>query len=46
MDKKAFRIAKIQNNSEKCPRCGKHYLYQKEDYFFGGQYDKPSPVRD
>ena len=39
MDKKAFRIATIENNSEKCPKCGKHFLYQKEDYFFGGQYD-------
>jgi hypothetical protein len=34
MDKKAFRIAVIQNNSEKCPKCGKYALYNKEDYFF------------
>ena len=34
MDKKAFRIAVIQNNDEKCPKCGKHALYNKEDYFF------------
>jgi hypothetical protein len=34
MDKKAFRVASIQNNSEMCPKCGKHDLYDKEDYFF------------
>jgi hypothetical protein len=39
MDKKAFRIAPIKNSIEKCPKCGKHFLYQKDDYFFGGQYD-------
>lgn len=39
MDKRVFRIAKIQSNSEGCPKCGKHFLYQKDDYFCGGQYD-------
>jgi len=34
MDKKAFRVASIQNNSEKCPKCGKYALYDKADYFF------------
>jgi hypothetical protein len=34
MDKKAFRIAVIENNPEMCPKCGKHTLYNKEDYFF------------
>ena len=34
MDKKAFRVAVIQNNDEECPKCGKHALYDKEDYFF------------
>jgi hypothetical protein len=34
MDKKAFRIAVIENNAEKCPKCEKTTLYNKEDYFF------------
>ena len=34
MDKKSFRIAEIQSNSEKCPKCGKYALYDKEDYFY------------
>ena len=34
MDKKDFRVAVIDHNSEKCPKCGKHSLYEKEDYFF------------
>ncbi len=34
MDKKSFRIAVIQANSEKCPKCGKYSLYDKEDYFY------------
>jgi hypothetical protein len=34
MDKKNFRIAVIENVSEKCPSCGKHSLYNKDDYFF------------
>jgi hypothetical protein len=34
MDQKEFRIAVIENNSEKCPKCGKYALYNKEDYFF------------
>jgi len=41
MDKIAFRIAEIENNSERCPKCGKYFLYQKDDYFFSGQYDRP-----
>jgi hypothetical protein len=34
MDKKAFRVAVIENNPEKCPKCEKTNLYAKEDYFF------------
>ena len=34
MDKKSFRVAVIQNNPEKCPKCGKYSLYGKEDYFY------------
>jgi hypothetical protein len=34
MDKKAFRITVIQANSEKCPKCGKYALYDKQDYFY------------
>ena len=35
MDQKSFRIAAIENNSEKCPKCEKYSLYNKQDYFFG-----------
>ena len=35
MDQKSFRTATIENNSEKCPKCGKYFLYNKQDYFFG-----------
>ena len=34
MDTKALRVAEIENNSEKCPKCGKYNLYSKDDYFF------------
>ena len=34
MDQKSFRVAKMENNSERCPKCGKYSLYNKEDYFF------------
>jgi hypothetical protein len=35
MDQKSFRVAVIENNSEKCPKCDKYSLYNKRDYFFG-----------
>jgi hypothetical protein len=35
MDKKAFRVAVIEHAPEKCPKCEKTNLYDKEDYFFG-----------
>jgi len=34
MDKKAFRVAVIEHAQEKCPKCEKTNLYDKEEFFF------------
>ena len=38
IDQKSYRVAKIDNNSEKCPKCNKYSLYAKEDYFFANSW--------
>ena len=34
MDTSDFRTARINEKSEKCPKCGSVSTYKKSDYFF------------
>lgn len=34
MEQKSFRVAVLDNVSERCPKCGKYSLYGKEEYFY------------
>jgi hypothetical protein len=34
MDTADFRIARINEKSEQCPKCGSISTYKKSDYFF------------